>query len=103
MNKLVSCSFFQQDKDICDNCGMENDGEFNGCCKEVKLKVKNDNDQFKSFVSILFEKIELHHHRGFYTCAPEVKIIFSVRKFADNGPPGLITIPLFILNKVILV
>ena len=82
---------------------MEKDGKINGCCKEVKLKVKNDNDQFKSFVSILFEKIEPQHVQGLYAYKPELKIVFSQKYVANHGPPNLLPTPLFILNRVILI
>jgi hypothetical protein len=103
MNKLVGWSFFQQDKDMCDKCGMEKNGKKNGCCKDVKIKVINGNDQFKSFVSILFEKKELQHDRDFFVYEPELKILFSKRYVADHGPPCLTTVPLFILNGVFLI
>jgi predicted amidophosphoribosyltransferase len=103
MNKLVGLSFFQQDKDMCDKCGMEKNENQNGCCKNVKTKVKNENDQFKSFVSILFEKKELQHNRDFIVYEPELKILFSEKYVADHGPPCLTTVPLFILNGVFLI
>lgn len=73
MNKPVGWSFFQQDKDMCDKCGMGKNGQQNGCCKDVKIKAKNWNDQFKSFFSILFEKKEPQHDRDFFVYVPEFK------------------------------
>jgi hypothetical protein len=100
MDKLVGWSFYQQDKDMCDKCGMEKSGRQNGCCKDVKIKVKNWNDQFKSFFSILFEKKELQHDQDFFVYKPELKIQYSKKYVADHGPPYLTILPLFILNGV---
>jgi hypothetical protein len=103
MNKLVGLSFFQQYKDMCDKCGMGKNEKQNGCCKDVKTKVKNENDQFKSFVSILFEKKEPQHDRDFFVFEPELKIQFSEKYVSDHGPPLLSSVPLFILYGVFLI
>ena len=103
MDKLVGWSFFQQKKDICEKCAMEKNGKKNGCCDDIEFKVKNGNDQFKSFISILFEKKEPQHNRDFYVDEPELKIVVAEKYFADQGPPDLITVPFFILNRVMLI
>lgn len=103
MNKLVGWSFFQQKKDRCEKCGMGKYEKRNGCCKDVKFKVKNEHDQFKSFVSILFEKKEPPHNRDLYVYEPELKVFFTERFVALHRPPNLISVPLFILNKIILI
>ena len=82
---------------------MEKNGKKNGCCDDIEFKVKNGNDQLKSFISILFEKKEPQHNRDFYVDEPELKIVVAEKYFADQGPPDLITVPFFILNRVMLI
>jgi hypothetical protein len=100
MDKLVGLSFFQQDKDMCGKCGMEKSEKQDGCCKDVTIKVKNWNDQFKSFFSILSEKKGAQHDQDFFIYKPELKIQYSKKYLADHGPPYLTILPLFILNGV---
>ena len=103
MNKLVSWSFFLEDKDLCDKCGMEKDGKQNGCCEDVQVKVKNENDQFKSFLSIVFEKKESQSEQNFFVYEPGWKLLFSEKQVADHGPPYHASVSLFILNRVFLI
>jgi len=110
MGKLIDISLFETGKahseiKECSKCGMQQQSQGNGCCKDVHTIIKSETDQalISSIVSPGFSLVLLalteYHPLNYLTIQLTDNNLFSL----PNGPPKGLGIRLHILKCVFLI
>ncbi|WP_345257536.1 HYC_CC_PP family protein [Flaviaesturariibacter amylovorans] len=104
MGDTVSTSLFADQDGPCSKCGMEKHEQANDCCKDVPTTLKVTDDHYPAFDAyptrsswVLLEQCL----PGITTTIHPVAIATPSRSFADSGPPGHSSVPLYLMIRVL--
>lgn len=105
MGKQVSFSFSPVKSEKCPRCGMKKSDKDNGCCKDEQKLIKAEKNQQITDLTYLssqqkkFATVSVSFH-PYIINATHFSLI---RKSAAHGPPGSQTVPVHIMNCLLLI
>jgi hypothetical protein len=103
MGKAVSFSFFAGNSLNCHRCGMKKSGKGMSCCRDEQKLVKSDKSQkLADFPSFSIQK-KFNTSLVTYTIYSFYRQPSSVNRLPFHGPPGDNPVPLFLMNRLLLI
>ena len=90
MNELASAKLFDNDTDVCGQCGMHNDNS--GCCHDEVVVIKSEDDQSSSMAFSLSIKSPVNEQA-------EVSSFIYLPLQNLNERPGAVTAPPPLLSE----
>ena len=85
MDELVDWSLSERPGDICENCGMEEDG---GCCKDERHFIKNNTDQKTAESYIHLSQISAIPDPTFFFTPSELYFSKKTIHSTSHAPPN---------------
>jgi hypothetical protein len=82
MNQYVGASVWHSDDDKCGKCGMKEDANKKGCCKDevkvIKLKTDHQKASVSNFAKVFFVPIEIPAYQDYkIAIAPTTKLCYG--------------------------
>jgi hypothetical protein len=105
MGKPAGFSFMQEKSANCHRCGMKKSGAGMGCCKDEQKVIKSDKNQKLTDLSVSNPKLKkfitlsIGYHPYIQTPAAVGFNIYA----CGHGPPGASTVPIYLLNSLLLI
>jgi len=104
MGKAVSFSFFPDKSLNCQRCGMRKSGKDIGCCKDEQKLLKSDMGQRLTDLPSLTSQKKFITVSGFFNVYSGIyRQPSAVIHDLSIGPPGDHPVPVYLMNRLLLI
>ena len=99
MGRLVSWDLSSSHKKRCDNCGMEKSNHKKGCCRDEHKTLQAEKDQKAAEAAWQFAALSSEAINTVYPVLPPAPVpSIAIGHPSGHAPPGLNSIPVFLLH-----